>query len=88
MRRWCLRALGLGLIAAWGLLGSLEGAAQSLPPDAPPALQQFDTAYSKHNIDLSTLMSGGPPKDGIPSVDNPSSVSVGRRAGGWRRRSR
>ena len=73
----------LGLVGLWIVSVAPGARAQSsLPPDAPPALQQFDTAYSKHNIDLSTLMSGGPPKDGIPSVDNPSFVSVGE-ASNW-----
>jgi hypothetical protein len=75
MLRWCLRALGL-IVAGGLLVGPPDGHAQSLPPGAPPALQQFDTDHSKHNIDLTTLRSGGPPKDGIPSVDEPSFVSV------------
>ncbi|PSQ94952.1 MAG: hypothetical protein BRD51_06135 [Bacteroidetes bacterium SW_11_64_17] len=66
------------LILLWSVGGLHAGVAQpSLPPDAPKALQQFDTDYSKHSIDLSTLKSGGPPKDGIPSIDDPSFVSVG-----------
>ena len=50
-------------------------AAQSLPPDAPSALRQFNTTLSEHSIDLSTLRSGGPPKDGIPSIDDPQFVA-------------
>jgi len=65
------------MIVVWALVGLSVGHAQSsVPPDAPPALRQFDTDYSKHTIDLSTLKSGGPPKDGIPSIDTPSFVSV------------
>ena len=76
--RWSIFALGLGVIGVWGFASTQLGQAQSsLPPDAPPALRQFATDYSKHNIDLSTLKSGGPPKDGIPSIDDPSFVSVG-----------
>jgi len=71
------------LILLWSVGGLHAGVAQpSLPPDAPKALQQFDTDYSKHSIDLSTLKSGGPPKDGIPSIDDPSFVSV-EAAGDW-----
>jgi hypothetical protein len=44
--------------------------------DASRLLQPFNTDRSKHNIDLSTLQAGGPPKDGIPSIDEPSFVSV------------
>ena len=65
------------LLVGWGLGGLQIGAAQSsLPASAPPALQQFNTDLSKHSIDLSTLKAGGPPKDGIPSIDNPSFVSM------------
>lgn len=65
------------LLGLWGLGGpSIAHAQQDLPPDAPSALRQFDTDYSQSTIDLSTLRSGGPPKDGIPSIDTPSFVSV------------
>lgn len=40
--------------------------------------QQFDnwkTDTSKKSIDLSELISGGPPKDGIPSIDQPKFIS-------------
>ena len=34
------------------------------------------TDFSKKSIDLSEIMSGGPPKDGIPSIDNPRFVRI------------
>lgn len=40
--------------------------------------QKFDdwkTDTSKKSIDLSELISGGPPKDGIPSINNPDFIS-------------
>lgn len=40
--------------------------------------QQFrgwETDFTKKSIDLNELKSGGPPKDGIPSIDNPSFIS-------------
>ena len=43
----------------------------------PANSQNFDnwkTDLSKRSIDLETLVSGGPPKDGIPSLDNPEFV--------------
>jgi hypothetical protein len=43
--------------------------------DVSALLQQFDTDRSKYNIDVSELQAGGPPKDGIPSIDDPSFVS-------------
>jgi hypothetical protein len=56
-------------------LSAAGAAAQSLPDDAPSALRQFNTDLSSYNIDLSELRSGGPPKDGIPSIDNPTFVA-------------
>ena len=32
--------------------------------------------YSKHSIPLKDIQSGGPPKDGIPAIDNPQFVSA------------
>ncbi|MCW9033171.1 MAG: DUF3179 domain-containing protein [Rhodospirillales bacterium] len=34
------------------------------------------TDFTKTNIDLSEIQSGGPPKDGIPSIDKPEFISV------------
>lgn len=36
----------------------------------------------KHSIPLEEIISGGPPKDGIPPIDNPQFISV-EEAGGW-----
>jgi len=54
------------------------------PQDTPPrgAASQFTTDFSKHTVSYSEILSGGPPKDGIPAVDNPKYVSVGE-AGEW-----
>lgn len=35
------------------------------------ARQEFSTDFSKTSIDLGEIMSGGPPKDGIPAIDDP-----------------
>ncbi len=35
-----------------------------------------DTDFTKHSVDLGEIMSGGPPKDGIPSIDDPKFVAV------------
>ena len=53
--------------------------AESLPADEPPpagAASQFSTNFSKHSIPYSDVLSGGPPKDGIPAIDEPSYVSI------------
>jgi hypothetical protein len=48
------------------------------PDDNPPrfAEQEFTTDFSKHSVPYSEILSGGPPKDGIPAIDNPTFVSV------------
>jgi hypothetical protein len=37
--------------------------------------QSWNTNWNKHIIDYSELLSGGPPRDGIPSIDDPQFVS-------------
>ncbi len=48
------------------------------PNEEPPsgAGTQFSTNFSIHSIPYSEVLSGGPPKDGIPAVDNPQYVSI------------
>lgn len=36
----------------------------------------FVTDGVKHSVPLDEILSGGPPKDGIPPIDNPKFVSV------------
>jgi hypothetical protein len=49
------------------------------PDERPPAgtTREFTTDFSKHIVPYSEILSGGPPKDGIPAIDNPQFVSVG-----------
>ena len=48
------------------------------PGEEPPpgAAREFSTDFSIHSIPYSEVLSGGPPKDGIPAIDNPSIVSI------------
>ena len=48
------------------------------PEDTPPpgAEAQFSTDFSVHSIPYTEILSGGPPKDGIPPIDNPDFVSI------------
>jgi hypothetical protein len=51
----------------------------TLLPDEPPptrAESEFKTDFSKHNVPYSEILSGGPPKDGIPALKDPQFVSV------------
>lgn len=38
--------------------------------------REFSTDFSKHSIPFSEILSGGPPKDGIPAIDEPQFVTV------------
>lgn len=56
-------------------------AAQPTPsPDLPPNIQfstlGWKTDFSKHSVPLDEISSGGPGKDGIPSIDYPQFNSV------------
>ena len=39
------------------------------------ATRGWNTNWNKHTIDYDELLSGGPPRDGIPSIDEPEFVS-------------
>lgn len=54
------------------------------PEDKPPAFatRQFTTDFSIHSIPYDEVLSGGPPKDGIPSIDEPTYVSI-EKADDW-----
>jgi len=44
--------------------------------------EEWRTDFSRHSVPLEEIVSGGPPKDGIPSIDRPRFESV-REAGRW-----
>ncbi len=48
------------------------------PPISLPAgvRREFSTDWSKHSVPYEEILSGGPPKDGIPAIDQPRFVSV------------
>jgi hypothetical protein len=49
-----------------------------LPDESPPAraASEFKTDFSKHSVRYGEILSGGPPKDGIPALKDPKFVSV------------
>jgi hypothetical protein len=49
--------------------GPLPGLGEASPPQADAA--QWETDFSKHLVPLVEFQSGGPPKDGIPAIDEP-----------------
>ena len=64
----------IGLATSFALL-LMAPAAAAQSPRVAQHLQQFDTDLTAHSIDLNELQAGGPPKDGIPSVDAPTFVA-------------
>jgi hypothetical protein len=55
-----------------------------LPKESPPvrAESEFTTDFSKHSVPYGEILSGGPPKDGIPPIDAPNFQST-READEW-----
>jgi len=51
-------------------------------PAPPGARAQFSTDFNRHTVPYSDVLSGGPPKDGIPAVEEPTFVSAAA-ADGW-----
>ncbi len=47
----------------------------------------WQTDFSKSNVDMSQIVSGGPGKDGIPAIDEPRYESVNAALGEWTPRS-
>jgi hypothetical protein len=49
-----------------------------IPDELPPrgAEYEFTTDFSKHIVPYSEILSGGPPKDGIPAIDQPRFIPV------------
>ncbi len=54
--------------------------AASLPP--PGAAEEFRTDFTRHSVPYSEILSGGPPKDGIPAIDDPR-YETAADAGAW-----
>jgi hypothetical protein len=48
------------------------------PEDEPPegAQAEFATDFSGHSVPYSEILSGGPPKDGIPAINDPRFVGI------------
>ncbi len=72
--RWYYRGFRILVLlaAVWWLLESTGLVHAQLPAAWEWPQTDFDTAI----VDLDEIVSGGPPKDGIPAIDNPSFISV------------
>lgn len=83
-------ALSLAGCGAFSAEGEAAGASPEAVPggsaseDEPPsgAEREFQTDFSRHGVSYEEISSGGPPKDGIPPVDEPGFVGV-READEW-----
>lgn len=54
-----------------------------LPPDSPPfSTAEWSTDFTRRTIAWEDVISGGPPKDGIPAINDPTFETVAA-AGGW-----
>lgn len=64
--------------AETGPMPTESGSVELLPVESPPpgATRQFRTDFSRHTVPYAEILSGGPPKDGIPAVDNPQYLSI------------
>jgi hypothetical protein len=59
------------------LIRALAFVAGALPVTAhSQSVPGWRTDFSKHTVSLDEIVSGGPPKDGIPPIDRPTFVSV------------
>ena len=83
MKNTYLVVLVLSLLLA-SLFGCTRLAPTSQPPTPTPAAPQPQEEYDiktdpsgvKYIVDPDKIVGGGPPKDGIPSIDNPKFVPL------------
>ena len=75
-------AAAAALVAAALITALVSLAAPARAQGQFPALEFPKTDYGKRTVELSEIMSGGPPRDGIPAVDRPRYAST-EEAGEW-----
>lgn len=46
------------------------------PPNLAGRVEGWETDWSQHTVPLEELFSGGPPRDGIPPIDDPRFISI------------
>lgn len=68
--------------AAWWLWTTAVIACGTPPNGAAQTQGPWRTDFSRHTVPLDEIISGGPPKDGIPAIDHPRVASV-READRW-----
>lgn len=79
-RRPVYRVLRIGLLVGlgWWLLGPhlVQTLAEARVSPQLMELQWSGTDFSRRSVDLDEIISGGPPKDGIPAIDRPRFVTA------------
>ncbi len=62
------------------LFAAAAAVSLTMPAQADPNFWQHEwpnTDFSQRSVDWIEIMSGGPPRDGIPAIDGPSFIAVG-----------
>ncbi|MGD9570899.1 MAG: DUF3179 domain-containing protein [Thermoleophilia bacterium] len=85
--------LALGLVAVALAMGAAFAATRGGDEAAPSAgagagaadlsvpVSGWETDFTRHSVPLDEFISGGPPRDGIPPIDEPRFAPVGRAGG-------
>jgi len=74
---WSTIAVVMGAVLTAVVAGSNFSAGAASPAGwVPFDTSDWKTDFSRHSVPLSEIVSGGPPKDGIPAIDRPDFVSV------------
>ncbi len=72
-KHWCLRLARIALLSALGWWAYKNIVYAQLPM----SIEWPKTNFDKSNVDVNEILSGGPPKDGIPAIDSPKFISPG-----------
>ena len=64
------------LVSTFAAVGLLVASAIGTPRGEVAAQETWRTDFTQRTVELDELVSGGPPKDGIPALDEPTFVSV------------
>ena len=74
----------IGTLARGGVLAGIllcagAGVAAAIEQTPPPSWEQEwpDTDFTASIVPFHEILSGGPPKDGIPAIDNPEFIPAG-----------
>ena len=71
----------VGAFALTVMIAAIAFAIPAVTAKANPAYWKSEwprTDFTKHSIDYGDVLSGGPPKDGIPSIDSPKFVKLSK----------